>query len=407
MKLTVWESLLGPDEFIKKAGEKFTAEHPNITIEFVNVELGDASKQIPLDGPAGKGPDVFAAPHDALGDLVSGGHVLGVTDAEALKKNVIASTVTADTWTDGAVYSYPVAAETYAIFCNKALVQEVPKTFDDLMAFGQEFNAANPGKYAFVMDVGNFYYTFPFMTKGGNRLFGSDGLDEKSPNLDTAESVASFTDFQKLREILPVAAADLATDAVDGLFASMGAYVLSRFTFPFKQSFLMSLLILNVFPSFVGMVAIYVVLLRIGGLDQLWGLVLVYLAGNLPYTTWMVKSYLDNIPRSLDEAARLDGASSFRSYRSIILPVARPILVFLTITSFTLPWMDFIFPKMVLRSPEKQTIALGLMSFVSDKHNFFTNFAAGALVVAIPFIIFFVLTQKMLVSSLAGSAVKE
>lgn len=197
------------------------------------------------------------------------------------------------------------------------------------------------------------------------------------------------------------------TTAGTVLFASMGAYVLSRFTFPFKQSFLTSLLILNVFPSFVGMVAIYVVLLRIGGLDQLWGLVLVYLAGNLPYTTWMVKSYLDNIPRSLDEAARLDGASSFRSYRSIILPVARPILVFLTITSFPLPWMDFIFPKMVLRSPEEQTIALGLMSFVSDKHNFFTNFAAGALVVAIPFIIFFVLTQKMLVSSLAGSAVKE
>lgn len=223
MKLKVWESLLGPDEFIKKAGEKFTAEHPNITIEFVNVELGDASKQIPLDGPAGKGPDVFAAPHDALGDLVSGGHVLGVTDAEALKKNVIASAVTADTWTDGAVYGYPVAAETYAIFYNKALVQEVPKTFDDLMAFGQEFNAANPGKYAFVMDAGNFYYTFPFMTKGGNRLFGSDGLDEKSPNLDTAEAVAGFTDFQKLREILPVAAADLATDAVDGLFASGNA----------------------------------------------------------------------------------------------------------------------------------------------------------------------------------------
>ncbi|SLM90897.1 Maltose/maltodextrin ABC transporter, substrate binding periplasmic protein MalE [Brachybacterium nesterenkovii] len=196
MKLKVWESLLGPDEFIKKAGEKFTAEHPSITIEFVNVELGD---------------------------LVSGGHVLGVTDAEALKKNVIASAVTADTWTDGAVYGYPVAAETYAIFYNKALVQEVPKTFDDLMAFGQEFNAANPGKYAFVMDAGNFYYTFPFMTKGGNRLFGSDGLDEKSPNLDTAESVAGFTDFQKLREILPVAAADLATDAVDGLFASGNA----------------------------------------------------------------------------------------------------------------------------------------------------------------------------------------
>ncbi|MCL1872438.1 MAG: sugar ABC transporter permease [Promicromonosporaceae bacterium] len=190
------------------------------------------------------------------------------------------------------------------------------------------------------------------------------------------------------------------------VFASMGAYIFSRFNFVFKKSFLMGLLILNVFPSIVGMVAIYVVLLRIGGLDTLWGLVLVYLAGNLPYTTWMVKSYMDNIPRSLDEAARLDGASSFRIYRQIILPVARPILVFLAVTSFTLPWMDFIFPKLVLRSPEKQTIALGLFNFVTDKNNFFTNFAAGSLIVAVPFIIFFVFTQKMLVASLAGAAVK-
>lgn len=216
-----------------------------------------------------------------------------------------------------------------------------------------------------------------------------------------------FTRTQYPRWFLNTLIIAVLTTAGTLIFASLGAYVFSRFTFTFKRPFLMSLLILNVFPSFVGMVAIYVVLLRIGGLDELWGLVLVYLAGNLPYTTWMVKSYMDNIPKSLDEAARLDGASSLRVYWSIVLPVAKPILVFLAITSFTQPWMDFIFPKMVLRSPERQTIALGLMSFVSDKNNFFTTFAAGSLLVAIPFVIFFVLTQKMLVSSLAGAAVKE
>ncbi|WP_216666429.1 sugar ABC transporter permease [Actinomyces faecalis] len=216
-----------------------------------------------------------------------------------------------------------------------------------------------------------------------------------------------FTKTQYPRWFLNTLIIAVLTTAGTLVFASLGAYVFSRFTFTFKRPFLMSLLILNVFPSFVGMVAIYVVLLRIGGLDELWGLVLVYLAGNLPYTTWMVKSYMDNIPKSLDEAARLDGASSFRVYRSIVLPVAKPILVFLAITSFTQPWMDFIFPKMVLRSPERQTIALGLMSFVSDKNNFFTTFAAGSLLVAIPFVVFFIFTQKMLVSSLAGAAVKE
>lgn len=191
------------------------------------------------------------------------------------------------------------------------------------------------------------------------------------------------------------------------VLASLGAYVLSRFRFTFKRPLLMGMLILQVFPSFVGMVAIYVLLYRMGGLDTLWGLVLFYLAGNMPFNTWLVKSYLDEIPRSLDEAARIDGASNFRVYAQIILPVARPILTFLAVTSFTAPWMDFILPKLILRSPANQTLALGLFSFVTDKNNFFTNFAAGALIVAVPFVFFFVITQKSLIASLASGAVKE
>lgn len=191
------------------------------------------------------------------------------------------------------------------------------------------------------------------------------------------------------------------------LLASLSAYVFSRFRFTLKKSMMMTMLILQIFPSFVGMVAIYVILLRIGGLDTLWGLVLVYLAGNIPYNTWLVKGYIDTIPRSLDEAAIIDGASHFTAYRRIIMPIARPILIFLAITSFAAPWMDFIFPKLVLRSAHKQTLALGLFSFVTDKKNEFTNFAAGSLLVAIPFIIFFVASQNLLVTSLGASAVKE
>ena len=89
------------------------------------------------------------------------------------------------------------------------------------------------------------------------------------------------------------------------------------------------------------------------------------------------------------------------------MPIARPIITFLAITSFTAPWMDFIFPKMVLRSPENQTLALGLFGFVTDKKNEFTIFAAGSLLVSIPFVIFFLVSQKTLISSFGGAAVKE
>ena len=191
------------------------------------------------------------------------------------------------------------------------------------------------------------------------------------------------------------------------IISSLSAYIFSRFNFVFKKSIMVSLLILQIFPSFVGMIAIYVILLRIGGLDTLWGLVLVYVAGNIPYNTWMVKSYMDTVSRNLDEAARIDGASHFRIYSTIILPVTKPIITFLGISSFTGPWMDFIFPKMVLRSPANQTLALGLFAFVTDKKNEFTNFAAGSLVIAVPFVIFFLFTQKAMMMSMGSGGVKE
>lgn len=199
----------------------------------------------------------------------------------------------------------------------------------------------------------------------------------------------------------------VATTVSTVFICALSAYVFSRFRFMFKKSLMMSLLILQIFPSFVGMVAIYVILLRIGGLNTLWGLVLVYLAGNIPYNTWMVKSYMDTVSKSLDEAARIDGAGHFQIFAKVILPVSRPIIVLLTITSFIAPWMDFIFPKLVLRSSNVQTIAQGLFGFVTEKKNMFATFSAGSLIIAIPFIIYFIVTQKTLITSLSGAAVKE
>lgn len=190
-------------------------------------------------------------------------------------------------------------------------------------------------------------------------------------------------------------------------FASMSAYVFSRFRFSFKKELMLSMLVMQIFPAFVGMIAILIILWRIGMHDNIYGLVLVYLGGNVPFSTWMVKGYMDTISRSLDESARIDGASHLRVFISIILPVARPILIFLMITTFIAPWMDFILPNLLLRSSENQTLALGLFTFVlDDTRNEFTRFAAGAVTVAVPFIIAFIATQKWLIASLGG-AVKE
>lgn len=219
--LNVWESNNGPDEFIRKAGEEFTKKYPNITINYVHVELGDAAGQIALDGPAGIGPDLFAAPHDKLGEMVAGGHVLPTADANAMRKRVLGACSAALTY-EGKLYGYPVSAETYALFYNKALIREsdVPKTWEDLASFAKQFNAANPGKYGFVMDVGNAYYTIVFTTSAGNRLFGPNGTDKTRTNINSEKSIKGMKFFQGLRSALNVPAADLTTSVADTAFSS-------------------------------------------------------------------------------------------------------------------------------------------------------------------------------------------
>ena len=219
--LVVWESLEGPDEFIRQAGEAFTAIHPNITIDFQNVELGDSTTQIALDGPAGIGADVFAAPHDRLGELVVGGHILPVEDTGLVTSLALDSAVDAVTY-EGTVFGYPVAAETYALFFNRDLVAEedVPTSWEDLADFASTYDAS---PNAFIMDVGNVYYTILFTSADGNRLFGPEGTDTENTNINSEASIRGMEFFQSLREQIDIAGEDLDTSVADAAFSSGNA----------------------------------------------------------------------------------------------------------------------------------------------------------------------------------------
>jgi arabinogalactan oligomer/maltooligosaccharide transport system substrate-binding protein len=222
VELTVWESTNGPDDFIRQAGEAYTALHPAVTVRFVNVELGDSVNQIALDGPAGVGPDLFAAPHDRLGELVANGHILPTANPGAIGPKLLGACLTATTY-NGAEYGYPVSAETYALFYNKALIQEsqVPKTWADMLTYMKGFKTA--GKYPFVMDVGNAYYTILFTSKGGNRLFGAGGTDTRNTNLNSAAAVTGMQFFQSMRQVLNIPSTDINTSVADGAFQSGSA----------------------------------------------------------------------------------------------------------------------------------------------------------------------------------------
>lgn len=189
---------------------------------------------------------------------------------------------------------------------------------------------------------------------------------------------------------------------------SFTGYIFSRFTFPFRKTIMASMLVLQMFPSFIGMVATYVILWKINALNTLWGLVLVYSAGSIPFNSWLMKGYFDTISKDIAEAAYIDGATPFTAFIKVVVPAAKPQIVFLGLTSFTGPWMDFIFPRLVLRSDNKKTLAVGLYEMINGRSNDkFTMFAAGALLVAVPFTILFMVGQKSLLQSLAGTGGKE
>ncbi len=225
-ELVVWESLNGPDKFIEQAAVAYKNLHPELKteIKFVNVEVGDATNKIALDGPGGVGPDVFCAPHDNLGRLVSGGHVLPTENPDAVASLVLPVCARAATYS-GTMYGYPVSAETYALFYNKALISEaeLPSTWEALAEWVKGFSAEHPDKYGFVMDVGNAYYTIIFTTADGNRLFGPDGDDASNSYLNTPAAVEGMKFFQSLRGAVNVPSADMSTDTVDEAFAAGNA----------------------------------------------------------------------------------------------------------------------------------------------------------------------------------------
>lgn len=197
------------------------------------------------------------------------------------------------------------------------------------------------------------------------------------------------------------------TSIASVIVVSFVAFAFSRYEFIGRKYGIYSFLLLQMFPVLMGMVAIYLLLNTVGLLDSLWGLVIIYIGGGLPMNAFLVKGYLDTIPRDLDESAKIDGAGHFRIFFQILLPLAKPIIAVVALFNFMSPFMDFLLPRIILRSPEKFTLALGLFNFINDKFaNNFTRFAAGAILIAVPIAVVFLFLQRYLISGLADGATK-
>ncbi len=195
---------------------------------------------------------------------------------------------------------------------------------------------------------------------------------------------------------------------------ALAGYAFSRFRFLGRKNGLMAMMLLQMFPAAMAMVAVFRLLQYLGaltggllGLNSLMGLSLVYIGAGIPFNTWMIKGYVDALPRELEESATIDGATPTQTFLQVVLPLMGPILAVVAIFNFIAPYSDFIFPSVVMFEESRYTLAVGMQSFISG--NFSTNwtlFAAASILGAIPILVLFFALQRFLVEGLTRGALK-
>ncbi len=215
------------------------------------------------------------------------------------------------------------------------------------------------------------------------------------------------------------------------LITALSAYSFSRFRFTGRRITLLGVLLIQVFPNLLGMVALFLILREVGrlperipevlpflsfinwswlslfSLDSLGGLILVYMAGAMGVNTWLMKGYFDSIPHDIDESAMVDGATHWQTFWRLIFPLVRPILAVVGVLAFVGTFNEFVLARVILRSKEHWTLMVGLYNFITS--NFardWGKFAAGALVAATPVVIVYLLLQDQIVGGLTTGAVK-
>lgn len=197
------------------------------------------------------------------------------------------------------------------------------------------------------------------------------------------------------------------------LLGALAAYAFSRFRFRGRRMGLLFLLLIQMFPQLLALVAIYLILLRSGevfpfmGLDTKTGLILVYLGGVMGINTWLLKGFFDTIPTELDESARVDGATPAQVFWGVVLPLALPILSVIAILTFVGTFNEYVLASTILQSNENFTLPLGLRGYIDKQYSeHWGPFAAGVLLAGIPIMIIFMSLQRFIVSGLTQGSVK-
>ncbi|MNE16170.1 Maltose transport system permease protein MalG [compost metagenome] len=230
----------------------------------------------------------------------------------------------------------------------------------------------------------------------------------KRYTLDNYKFLFTNDNYPFLQWFLNTLFVSIATCILSTIITVSMAYTLSRLRFKFRKKILKIALILNMFPGFMSMIAIYYILKSMDLTQSLWALILVYSSG-AALSFYIAKGFFDTIPNSVDESAMIDGATKFNIFTRITIPLSKPIIVYTILMSFTAPWMDFIFAKVIMGDNiEKYTVAIGLYSMMtrSSANSNYMAFAAGCVLIAVPISLLFMKLQEYYVEGITSGSVK-
>ncbi len=195
------------------------------------------------------------------------------------------------------------------------------------------------------------------------------------------------------------------------LFSTTGAYALARMRFRGREQVLTGLMLMQMFPAVLALVAIYAIFDRLGsafpafGIDSHWALLLAY-SGGIAMHIWTIKGYYDTIPYEIEEAAKVDGATPWQTFRLVLLPMAVPILVVVFLLAFIGVLIEYPVASVLLNTDQNLTLAVGTKKFVAE-HNFkWGDFAAVAILSGLPITLVFVLAQKWMIAGLTAGGIK-
>ncbi len=208
------------------------------------------------------------------------------------------------------------------------------------------------------------------------------------------------------RQLFNSLAVSVATSIVGVGLACTAGYALSRWSFPGRDRLMATFLLTQMFPGVVMAIPLYILLDALHLLDSMTGLVLVYSTTSVPFATWNLKGYFDTIPKELEEAAMMDGASKWKTFTTIILPLARPALAVTALFAFMTAWNEFILAATLMGDERAYTLPVVLNGYVGEFGAEWGRFAAGAILVSVPVTALFFALQKQLVEGLTAGGVK-